>query len=135
MHLAVPAFRRPGTPMITELHDAESAQSALARLLESSEPPTAVFSAQNLVTVGALHALRAAGRQNSIALVGFDDLPLADLLEPGLTVVAQDPERIGRAAVELVFSRLEGDIGPSRHTVIPTTLIRRGSGEIRPPRE
>lgn len=120
------------TPMVTELHDAASAQLALARLLASDEPPTAVFSAQNLVTVGALHALRAANLQHSVALVGFDDIPLADLVEPGVTVVAQDPQQIGRVAVERVFARLEGDGGPARHTVVPTTLIPRGSGEIRP---
>jgi LacI family transcriptional regulator len=123
------------TPMITELHNAESAQEALTRLLASNEPPTAIFSSQNLVTVGALHALRAAGLQNSVALVGFDDIPLADLLEPGVTIVAQDPEQIGRVAAERIFARLDGDRGPAHHEVVPTTLVRRGSGEIRPPVE
>lgn len=120
------------TPMITELHDADAARAALAPLLDSPEPPTAVFSAQNLITVGALHALREAGAHASIALVGFDDLPLADLLEPGVTVVTQDPHQIGRVAVERVFARLEGDSSPPQHTVIPTALVIRGSGEIRP---
>lgn len=121
------------TPMITELHDEAAAQAALTRLLHSNEPPTAIFSAQNLITVGALHALREAQRQRSIALVGFDDLPLADLVEPGVTVVAQHPHQIGRLAVERLFARLEGDASPASHTVVPTTLIIRGSGEIRPP--
>lgn len=120
------------TPMVAELHDAAAAEKALAGLLTLDEPPTAVFSAQNLVTVGALHALRAANLQHSVALVGFDDLPLADLLDPGVTVVAQNPQQIGRVAVERVFARLEGDTSPARHTIVPTTLIQRGSGEIRP---
>jgi DNA-binding LacI/PurR family transcriptional regulator len=120
------------TPIITELHDEDSAQAALTRLLHSDEPPTAIFSAQNLITIGALHALRAEQRQRSIALVGFDDLPLADLVDPGVTVVAQHPHRIGRLAVERLFARLEGDESPASHTVVPTTLIIRGSGEIRP---
>lgn len=122
-------------PMVTELHDAASAQVALARLLTSEAPPTAVFSAQNLITVGALHALRAAGLQHSVALVGFDDIPLADLVEPGVTVITQDPQLIGRVAVERVFARLEGDTSPARHTITPTKLIPRGSGEIAPPTE
>jgi LacI family transcriptional regulator len=121
------------TPMVTELHDAASAQVALARLLASEAPPTAVFSAQNLITVGALHALRAAGLQHAVALVGFDDIPLGDLVEPGVTVIAQDPQQIGQVAVERVFARLEGDVSPARHTIIPTTLIARGSGEIAAP--
>ncbi len=120
------------TITVMDLHDAASSEEATARLLTGPDRPTAVFSAQNLVTVGAVHALRAAGLQRAIALIGFDDIPLADLLEPGVTVVAQHPYEIGRVAVEHVFARLEGDNGPARHTVIPTTLIPRGSGEIRP---
>lgn len=118
--------------IVTELHDAASAHAALARLLRMDDPPTAVFSAQNLITIGALHALREAQRQHSVALVGFDDLPLADLVEPGVTVVAQDPQQIGRRAVEQLFARLDGDSSPARHTVVPTVLVERGSGEIRP---
>ena len=48
-------------------------------------------------------------------------------------MVAQDPHALGRTAAELVFSRLDGYDGPSRHVVIPTELIERGSGEL-PPR-
>jgi LacI family transcriptional regulator len=120
------------TPIVSEVHDAETARQALSELLASPFPPTAVFSAQNLITVGALHAMRAHAVQRSVALVGFDDIPLADLVEPGVTVVAQDPQRIGQVAAERVFARLEGDAGPPRRIVIPTRLIERGSGEITP---
>ena len=60
------------------------------------------------------------------------DFALADLMDPGVTVVAQDPTAIGRAAAERVFARLEGDASPPRRLVLPTRLITRGSGEIRP---
>jgi LacI family transcriptional regulator len=129
-HAGIPTT---GTPVITELHDPGAAQHALGRLLASDEPPTAVFSSQNLITLGALHALRAAGAQHSVALVGFDDLPLADLLQPGVTVVAQDPQRIGQLAVTRLFARLEGDDTPAQNVVVPTELIPRGSGEIAAP--
>jgi LacI family transcriptional regulator len=76
--------------------------------------------------------LRERGRQHDIALVGFDDVPLADALEPGLTVVAQDPSALGRQAAQLLFARIEGDHGPSKRVVVPTTFIQRGSGELRP---
>jgi LacI family transcriptional regulator len=117
-------------PTVTELHTPEQARAALVELLARETPPTAVFSSQNLVTVGALHALREAGLQHRVALVGFDDLPLADLLEPGITVASQNPQEIGRRAVELLFARLEGEESASRRIVVPTTLIPRGSGEI-----
>lgn len=117
----------------TDLGDERSAHEAAMRLLTSSEPPTAIFSAQNLITIGTLRALRETGLERAIALIGFDDLPLADLLNPGVTVIAQDPYTIGRLAAERIFQRLEGDTRPSEHVVVPTHLIPRGSGEIRPP--
>jgi LacI family transcriptional regulator len=79
-----------------------------------------------------VEALRARGRQHAVALVGFDDLPLVDAVDPGLTVVAQDAGGLGRAAAELLFARLDGDAGPTRTVVLPTALIARGSGEIAP---
>jgi DNA-binding LacI/PurR family transcriptional regulator len=121
-------------PVIENLHDEESARAATIALFDSPNPPTAIFSAQNLVTIGAIHGLRELGRHRDIALVGFDDVPLGDLLEPGLTVVAQDPQQIGRLAAERVFARLDGDRSPAARTIVPTRLIERGSGEI-PPRQ
>src|SRR4051795_757111 len=115
-----------------ELADSAAAAAATADLLAIDDPPTAVFAAQNLITVGAVSALRARAVQHEVALVGFDDLPLADAVDPGLTVVAQDVGGLGRAAAEVLFARLDGDGGPSRHVVLTTTLIPRGSGEIAP---
>ena len=120
-------------PVIQGLHDEETARLATLELFDSPTPPTAIFSSQNLVTIGVIHALRQLGRHRDTALVGFDDVPLADLLDPGVTVVAQDPQRIGRTAAERVFARLDGDHGPAARTIVPTRLIERGSGEI-PPR-
>ncbi|MCW5951717.1 MAG: LacI family DNA-binding transcriptional regulator, partial [Propionibacteriaceae bacterium] len=119
--------------IVTDVHDPSESEPAMAALLASDNPPTAVLSAQNLITIGVLHALRAAGRERSLAVVGFDDLPLADLLEPGLTVVAQDALEIGRVAAERVFRRLDGESLPIEHLVVPTRLIERGSGEIPAP--
>jgi LacI family transcriptional regulator, galactose operon repressor len=103
---------------------------ALEALLRSSPPPTALISGQNLVTVAALHALHAAGLQERLAHVGFDDVLLADVVKPGLTVIAQDPDGLGRRAAELLFERLDGYTGPARRVVLDTTLIARGSGEL-----
>jgi LacI family transcriptional regulator, galactose operon repressor len=112
---------------------ATDAEAVTAQLLESPAPPTALFSAQNLITVGAMRTVHRLGLQRAIAFVGFDDLPLADVLDPGITVVAQDPYGIGRQAAELMFSRMDGYHGPSRHVTLATPLIQRGSGEIPPP--
>jgi LacI family transcriptional regulator len=106
------------------------AYQTTCELLSGSNPPTALFASQNLISIGAVRALHALGLQHELAMVGFDDILLADALDPGLTVVAQDPNTLGRTAAELVFSRLDGYDGPSRHVVVPTALIERGSGEL-----
>lgn len=116
--------------VVTEIGDEESARLALGRLLDSDTPPTAVFSAQNLITFGALRALRERGLEHEVALVGFDDIPLADLMDPGVTVVAQDPQQIGHRAARILFDRLDGDRRPAQRVVVPTLFVERGSGEI-----
>lgn len=116
----------------TDLHGADLAEAATKTLLDLDRPPTALFTAQNLVTVGAMRVLRARDLHRSTALIGFDDFPLADMLEPGITVVRQDVPGIGRKAAELVFARIDGDTSPPVHAVVPAALVRRGSGEIRP---
>jgi LacI family transcriptional regulator len=115
-----------------ELHDSAAASEATAALLRLDDPPTALFTAQNLITIGAVARLRALDRHHDVALVGFDDLTLADAVEPGLTVIAQDADQLGRLTAERLFARLDGDAGPSVRVVVPTTLIERGSGELAP---
>lgn len=114
------------------LRDPGYAESATAALFGRAEPPTALFTSQNLVTIGAVRALRRLGLQDRVALVGFDDFPLADLLAPAVTVVAQDPATMGRTAARALFERIDGADGPPREFWIPTRLIVRGSGEIPP---
>jgi LacI family transcriptional regulator len=114
------------------LHDSGTAAAAADELLAADDPPTALFAAQNLITIGALKSLRARGLHQRTALIGFDDVALADALEPGLTVIAQDAHALGRMGAELLFARLDGDAGPTRRVEMPTTLIQRGSGELAP---
>lgn len=114
-------------------HDQEAAARATMRLLALDDPPTALFAGNNLASTGAVVALSRA-RRKDVALVGFDDLPLAECLDPPLTVVAQDPARMGAAAAELVLARLDGDRSKARRTLVPTRLVVRGSGELPAPR-
>jgi LacI family transcriptional regulator len=117
-----------------DLHEATAADGMVTALLGRPDPPTALFTAQNLITIGAVRALRRLGREHTVALVGFDDFVLADLLSPGVTVVAQDVAEIGRTVAERLFARIGGDVGPPETRLVPTRLLRRGSGEIPPPR-
>ncbi len=110
----------------------EAAEAATVELLTATDPPTALFTAQNLITYGALRALRRLGCQHEVALVGFDDFLLAELLDPAVTVVAQDPHGIGELAAAALFRRRDGDESPYATEVVTTKLIARGSGEIAP---
>lgn len=108
------------------IQDAVGAERTMAELLGLPDPPTAVLTGNNLLTAGALRAIRAAARP--VALVGFDDFELADLLS--VTVVAHDPAAMGRRAAELLERRIGGHAGPPEHVLNPTRLVERGSGEI-----
>ncbi len=113
-----------------DLRGEDAGYAAATELLRGPSPPTALFTSQNLVTMGAVRALHHLGLHTTIAHVGFDDVVMADALQPGLTVVAQDAPGLGRAAAELIFARLDGDDAPPRRVVLPTRMIERGSGEL-----
>ncbi len=116
-----------------DTQNSEHAHAIALELLQSADQPTAFFAAQNMITIGVVHALRELEMHRSVAVVGFDDVPLFDLLEPAVTVLAQDAWAIGRQAATALFDRLDGSSAPTRTHVIPVSLIQRGSGEIRGP--
>jgi LacI family transcriptional regulator len=105
-------------------------QAVLASMLSGPEPVTALFAGNNRVTVTAVRVL--SGRPEPVALVGFDDFELADLLDPPVTVVAQDAPGLGRTAAQLLFRRLDGAAEGTSRVELPARLIPRGSGEIPP---
>ena len=119
-------------PLRDGLHDEESARLAAHELLAAENPPTAIFSSQNLVTFGVMRALKERGESHRVALVGFDDFTLANMVEPGITVIAQHPERIGKLAAERLLARIDGDVAAPQTYVVPSELIERGSGELPP---
>ncbi|MFG3039514.1 LacI family DNA-binding transcriptional regulator [Streptomyces sp. NPDC048330] len=106
----------------------ERVGAAVRELLAGPEPVTALFAGNNRVTVTVVRAL--AGHPRPVALVGFDDIELADLL--GVTVIAQDAAALGRTAAERLFRRLDGAEEAPERVVLGTTLLPRGSGEIAP---
>ncbi len=128
------SFLDPDTSLVMQdVRDSEAAEGAASELLARPDSPTALFTARNTITIGAIRALRHARLQQQVALVGFDEVPLADLLDPSVSVIAQDITAIGQLAARLLFQRLAGDDSPYREHLIPTRLICRGSGEITPP--
>jgi LacI family transcriptional regulator len=111
---------------------ADECAAELVKLLETPTPPTAVFSATTLCTMSLVQALQRAGR-GDIAIVGFGDFPMAQALTPPVTVLDQDPARLGRIAVERLVQCIENPQAKvRRRTVLPVHLIPRGSGELPP---
>ncbi|HEY3017112.1 MAG TPA: LacI family DNA-binding transcriptional regulator [Nocardioides sp.] len=114
----------------TELRSVEAAEEALLAMLSRPEPPTAVVALRNILSVGCMRALRRAGLTGKVAVVGFDDFPMADLMD--LTVIRQNVSEIGATAARLLFDRLGGDQSAPQHIVVEHQLVQRGSGEIAP---
>lgn len=98
-------------------------------LLSLPEPPTAIFSANNLTTIGVLRALRERRRAvpSDLSLIGFDDLPTGELVEPPLTVVVQPTYQLGVRAAELLLRRVESPEAPVQEVVLSATLTLRSS--------
>ncbi len=90
---------------------------------------TALFVANNLMTLGALNAIRERGLEipRDISVVGFDDVPWATLLQPPLTTIAQPTYELGQKAAARLLERLKNPEQPVVHTHLGTTLIVRGS--------
>jgi len=107
----------------------EGAKAAFTALMESPDRPTALVVANNLMTLGVMRAARDAGVAvpGDLALVGFDDFPWADLFHPGLTVIAQPTEAMGREAATMVLTRLEDPSLPVRKVVLRPTFMHRES--------
>lgn len=116
-----------------DIRSAQSAEQATHDLLATRPAPTAIFTAQVLLTIGARMALRSMGAERSIAHVGFDDIPLAGLLDPGITVIAQDPPALATLAARMLLHRIRDPDDAPQTVEVPTRLITRGSGEIPPP--
>ena len=98
---------------------------------EHDVPCDAVFAANDLLAIGAMTALRAAGRRipDDVAVAGFDDIPAAALMHPALTTVGRSEQAIGRFAAELLIARLDGPRAdrPGRAYELPFHLVLRDS--------
>lgn len=110
--------------------DVDACVEALSELLSLADPPTALFTTNSRTTKAVLKALRLLDARP--ALVGFDDFELAELMDPPVTTIAQDPRAMGDAAVGLLFDRIAGLAGPERRIALGTRLVERGSGELPP---
>ena len=132
------AIEAAGLPVMldTSVTDYASVERAIRQMLASAEPPEAIFTLKNSITIcafEAMHKLKVA-MPDSVALLGYDDFELADTVRPSITVVRQPIEEIGRMAAEILFEQLQrpgrvraAEQGPPREVQLGTRLVRRSS--------
>ncbi len=110
--------------------DVNAAHDATLRLLDLEDPPTAIFSVNNIAVVGVAEAARERGLEipRDLAVVCFDDIEHASRFLPFLTVMAQPAETFGTIATQLLLDRLSGQVSERRRTVVlPAYFIVRES--------
>nr|WP_272912862.1 LacI family DNA-binding transcriptional regulator [Pseudomonas edaphica] len=105
------------------------ARQATAQLLALPVPPTAIMAGNNLMTLGAMHALRDARIEvpGQMALVGFDDFDWADFFVPRLTLIAQPVKELGARAVHMLLQRMATPGAPTQSVRLAPSLQRRDS--------
>lgn len=109
---------------------ADSGERAMRILLTQAHPPTAVFSVNDLMAIGAMEAALQAGMgiPDDVAIMGFDDIPPATWVHPRLTTVAQHPAEMGRVMAAALFERILGRYsGQGRRFEVPCRLVVRES--------
>ena len=110
-------------------HTWEGGRVGMERLLQRKEPPTAVLAGNLMGAVGALSALKARGLRvpKEVSLIGLHDSPLAEVLDPPLTVVKMPLYEMGRRAAEMLISLLENKTYEFPQVLPPDRLIVRKS--------
>src|SRR5579864_1109054 len=115
--------------MVEGFYAQAPAFQAMQKLLDLSEPPTAVFAASDTMAIGALNAIRARGLSvpGDVAVVGYDDLPLAAESRPPLTSVQQPVEDMSMQAVQLLMEQIRGENGPRSVRLSARLVVRESS--------
>jgi DNA-binding LacI/PurR family transcriptional regulator len=98
-------------------------------LLDRPDPPTALFSVNIMTTVGMLRAIRdlGLGIPADVSIVGFDDVPMGELLDPPLTVVRQPTYQMGARAAQLLVRRIKEPDAPIQESMLAASLVVRRS--------
>ena len=104
----------------------EGGRAGISKLMDTEEPPTAVFCANDLMALGALEAARQRGCQvpRDLSIVGFDDIDEAGRASPPITTVKGPPQRLGKVAAEMLIERLKGRVESQRVKLAFSLVVR-----------
>jgi LacI family transcriptional regulator len=114
-------------------YEREAGEVAAAKLLKDNPEITAIAAANDLLALGAYRAIAAAGRScpADISVVGHNDMPLADMVEPPLTTIRIGPREMGRDAAQLMIARIQEPDAPVKRVVLSPSLVSRASTAAR----
>ncbi|MEX2414555.1 MAG: LacI family DNA-binding transcriptional regulator [Paenibacillaceae bacterium] len=110
-----------------------NADEYMGKLLSLKQPPTAIFAANNLIALAAIRSLRLKGYRvpEDMSIVCFDDLEADYVLDPFLTVASQPAYDFGAIGIQTLIERIQGNREQTRHIILPSKLILRGSSAVR----
>jgi DNA-binding LacI/PurR family transcriptional regulator len=107
----------------------QSGYQAMVSLFEKQFPITAVFCQSDMIAIGAMRAIRERNLRipEDISIIGFDDIPLSNYLEPPLTTIHQDLDEIGKHAARLLIEKIENPVKDPEFIFVENTLVIRNS--------
>lgn len=127
--LAEHGYRLPDEYVVAGDFTPESGYEAARRLMSLPAPPTAIFALNDRMAIGAIRYLKEAGYRvpQDVSVIGFDDVPLAELFDPPLTTIRQPALEMGQQAARVLFDLIRGYAPATRTLVLPVDLIVRKS--------
>lgn len=131
--LAAAGVRLDDSLVVTSGWDVDAARIEVHKILSRSQPPTAIFAANNVLAEAVWRACAELDLSipEHLSLVSFDDVPWMSLVKPGVTAVAQDAVALGEAAISQLFERIQSPLAPVRTVLLSAGVVSRGS--IAPP--
>lgn len=126
------AFKEAGVTwkdeyLIPTIASIEGGKDSFINLLQNNEQPSAILAVSDAMAIGVVQAAKQLGLTipEDLEVIGFDDIPLAEMMSPSLSTVHQPVIEKGRLAADLLVSALEEGQSKAQHFVLPTQLILR----------
>jgi LacI family transcriptional regulator len=118
-------------------HKVDGGLTAITRLLQRENPPTAVLASNDLTAIGALRGIRQAGLRipDDVSVIGFDDIDMAQFTEPPLTTVRLLRSELANLACNALLQSIKGNMKGAEFGIGTHLIIRESTGKVKPKRK